>query len=131
MPGVDALDDDLLGVDELCVDELCVDASDAGFDAGGVVLVKGVAVSLVESFGVFGALAPVVDIVVLLAVVAELALVELVLLTFLPRRRERLFLAPFCGGIVELGIFAASPHALSEAGGLLVDAVEPVVIPLS
>lgn len=126
VPGVDVLDDDLLGADVLCVD-----ASGAGLAVEGVVLVKGVAVSLVESFKVFGALAPVAGVVVLLAVLAELALVELVLLAFLPRRRERLFFAPFCAGAVEPGVLAASPHALSEAGGVLVDAAVSVVTPLS
>lgn len=112
------------------VEVLGADASDAGFDAGGVVLVKGVAVSLVESFSVFGALALVAGVEVLLAVLVELALVELVLLAVLPRRRERLFLALFCAGVVELGVLAASPHALSEAGGVLVDAAVSVVVPL-
>lgn len=121
VPGVDALDDALLGVD----------ASGAGLDEVGVVLVKGVAVSLVGSFGVFGALALAAGVVVLLAVLAELASVELVLLAVLPRRRERLFLAPFCGGVVELGVLAASPHAFSEPGGVLVAAAVSVVIPLS
>lgn len=121
-----------LGLDVPGADALGVDASGAGLDAGGVVLVKGVAVSLVESFfGVFGALALVAGGVVLLSVLAELALVEPVLVAFLPRRRERLLLAPFCGDVVELGVLAASPQVLAEAGGVLVDAAVPVVFPLS
>lgn len=103
------------------VEVLLADAVDDGFDAEVGELDKGVPVSLVESLGVFDVLALCAGVEVLLSL----------LLALLPRRRERLFFAPFGGGVVELGVIAASPPLLSEAGGVLVDAAVSVVAALS
>lgn len=82
-----------VGADVPGVDVPDVDVSAAGFDVEEGVLVKGFAVSLVESLGMLNVLSLGFAEAVVLSVLVELA-GELVLLVLLPRRRERLFLAP-------------------------------------